>query len=168
MYEKDWETDPVFLLAKPMLDETPTVSQNIDRNELLVEGLIIKLTFTKIKDQSCVDVDTDDERNDEPDIHLRNRSEHCLVTLKGVSKQQEMRLYGYNATEVIEKRSGKEQEFLLLSRVLEIGKPASWSGLMLIDWDADKATKAGVASLRLDNVKLLSCTKPEKRLFTLR
>ena len=115
-----WKKDPIFTLAKSMVDETPTVSANIDRNELRVFSIIMQLTFTKTNNR------TDDEPRHSP-------QEYCIVNLGDPFKRKEIGFYGHSTAGVINKQNGKEREFLLLSQELDAGEPGLWCALMLID-----------------------------------
>ncbi|KAG6371920.1 heterokaryon incompatibility protein-domain-containing protein [Boletus reticuloceps] len=154
----DRQNDPVTHLAKEMLSETIKVKvpERIGSNELLVEGIIIRLTFVNIIEYYS---DTDEDE----DLEQR-----CFVYVEGQHKPLRLKFFGYNAAELVRKRSRKEQEFLLLSRIQHFTTPKMYNALLLIDREGDVATRMGVANLRLDDVKLLEGVKPERRLVRLK
>lgn len=149
--------DPVFRLSKTIL-ETPTALPEIDVNELLIEGIVIRL--------SPIETPRDHDSDSETDEEYDGR---CFVRLEGHPKPQRMRFYGHNAAQLANQRSNKQQEFLLLSREAhEDAAQKIYNALLLIDYDGDVADRVGVASLRLDRVELLDRFTPERRLFKLR
>lgn len=141
---EDSERDPVLGFAKTMLDDVPVVPNDIDRNELLIQGIVIRLMFKR------------DPRSD-----YRGVGAQCRVRLGG-GWNYRLIFQGHNAVGLIEKRHGKEQEFLLMRREL------FQYALILLDWDGGTASRAGVASLEILDVRLFAYTKPEIKLFTLR
>lgn len=143
---EDPEKDPVLGLAKSMLDEVVAVPDDIDCNELLIQGIVLRLTFRP------------DPRSDYRGVGTRMR---CRVHLGG-GWNHHLTFLGHNAVELIDKRQGKEQEFLLLRREL------SEYALILLDWDRETASRAGVACLQLFDVRSFAYTKPEMKLFRLR
>jgi len=155
--ETNLRNDPVFRLAKTMFEEAPAVLPGIEEHELLIEGIIIRPSFT----ETPIDHHRDSETDDEYD-------EWCFVQPEGQAKPQRMKFYGHDAVELAKQQSSEQQEYLLVSRdTREFGQDIC-SALLLIDRDGGVANRVGVASLKLDNVELLDSFKPEKRLFKLR
>jgi len=156
--EINLRNDPVFKLAKTMFEETPVALPGIGEHELLIEGIIIRLSLTETPRDHYSDDETDDEYDG-----------RCFVRPEGQPKPQRMRFYGHDAVQLAKQRSGEQQEFLLVSREPHTGAAQKiYNALLLIDRDGDVANRMGVASLRLDNVELLDSLKPERRLFKLR
>lgn len=161
--EDSWEdvnlrNDPVFHLSRTTFEETPAVLPEIDGNELLIEGIVVRLSPIETARDHYSDSETDDEYDG-----------RCFVRLDGQPKSQRMRFYGHNAAQLAKQRSNKRQEFLLVSREPHQGVPHKvYNALLLIDRDGDVAHRVGVGSLRLDNVELLDRFEPEKKLFKLR
>ena len=152
----DFRNDPVFPLAKTMLEETPTTLPAVKGHELLVEGIVVRLSF-KLPRGHHGDSETD------------NDDGRCFIRLEGQLNPQRIRFYGHNAARLAKQRSSDPQEFLLVSREPERDIPQKiYNALLLIDRDGDVASRVGVASLTLDNVGLLDCFQPERRLFKLR
>jgi hypothetical protein len=150
--------DPIFRLAKTMLQETPATLPGIKGHELLIEGIVIRLSFMETPRDHYSDSETSDEYDG-----------RCFIRLEGKPKPQRMRFYGQNAVQLANQRSNDQQEFLLLSREPHQGAPQKiYNALLLIDRDGDVANRVGVASLRLDNVELLDSFQPERRRFRLR
>ena len=78
--------DPVFRLAKPMPEETTAELLGIKGYELLIEGIVIRLSFTETPRDRYSDSDTDDElEHKETDDKYDGR---CFVRLKGGPKPQ--------------------------------------------------------------------------------
>ena len=127
-----------------MLEDVPAVPNDIDRNELLIQGIFIRLMFKR-----------------DPHSDYRGVGARCRVRLGGEWNHQ-LIFQGHNAVELIEKRHGKEQEFLLVRREL------FQYVLILLDWDGGTANRAGVASLEILDVRSFAYTKPEIKLFTLK
>lgn len=148
----------MFQLAKTMIEETPAALPEIDGNELLIEGIIIRLSFTEIPDYYTDVSETDDEYDGQ-----------CFVRLEGQPEPRQMKFYGHNAAQLANQRSSDQHEFLLVSREPHQDFPQKIrNALLLIDRDGDVANRIGVASMKLDNVQLLDRFKPERRLFKLR
>lgn len=143
---EDPERDPAIGFAKTMLVEVPTVLNDIDRNELLIQGIVVRLTFQR------------DPRSDYCGVGTQ-----CRVHLGGGWNHQ-LIFQGHNAVDLVETRQGDEQEFLLLRREL------FQYALILLDWShaGGTASRAGVASLELLDVKTFAHTKLEIKLFRLR
>jgi hypothetical protein len=157
--EINFENDPVFRLAKTMLEEAPAALPRIDRNELLVEGIVVQLSLTVTEPPDGYS----DSLEGENDYY-----ELCLVQLEGRPEPQRLRFYGYSYSEESANQEDCDQ-FLLLSRELpERGPQRIYNALLHIDRVGDVANRVGVASLRLDNVELLESCKPERKLFKLR
>ena len=133
-----------------MLKETPSVPKIVSHNALLIQGIIYQLTFMK-----C----TPEHQGPDDD------AEWCQIKVKDEwQDSNHLIFYGHNRTELSAERQGKEQEFLLLRR------NKFYSALMLIDWEGDTVTRAGVASLWLVNLgveDLWTIAKPEVRLIKL-
>ncbi|KIJ64602.1 hypothetical protein HYDPIDRAFT_28536 [Hydnomerulius pinastri MD-312] len=161
--------DTVLELARAMLDsEEPLIpAAKVDPNVLLVDGIIIRLTFKKARPQSCPDSDAEAEPHD-IDENLKAHSERCLVELPGSSAKHELRFYGSNAIKVINKRNGKAQDFLLLAREDLYDEGGLWNALLLIDWDGDTASRVAVGSLGIDDPGLLASANAHRRFFKLR
>ena len=155
--EMNLRDDPVFRLAKTMFEETPAALPGIEEHELLIEGIIIRLSLT----ETPMDYHRDSETDDEYD-------EWCFVRPEGQAKPQRMVFYGHDAVELAKQRSSEQQEYLLVSRDARGFTQDIFNALLLIDRDGDVANRRGVASLKLDNVELLDGFKPERRLFKLR
>ena len=152
----DFRNDPVFWLAKTMLEETPATLPGVKGHELLIEGIVIRLCFKTSRGHHS-DSETDD--NDE----------RCFIRLEEQLNPQRIRFYGHNAAQLAKQRSSDPQEFLLVSREPEGDTPQKiYNALLFIDRDGDVASRVGVASLTLDNVGLLDSFQPERRLFKLR
>jgi hypothetical protein len=81
--------DPVFRLAKTMLEETPAVLPEIKGYELLIEGIVIQLRFTETPRDHYSDSETDEEYDG-----------RCFVQLEGQPKPQRMKFYGHNAAQL--------------------------------------------------------------------
>ncbi|KAG6382077.1 heterokaryon incompatibility protein-domain-containing protein [Boletus reticuloceps] len=154
--EINFENDPVFRLAKILPDETPAALPKINRDEMLVEGIVIQLSLTEPPDYYS-DSESDDEYN-----------ELCFVKLEGQPEPQRMRFYGPNARQLVHQRNSHRQEFLLVSREHAGSKQQIYNALLLVDLDGDVASRVAVADLRLVNVELLDSCKPERRLFKLK
>jgi hypothetical protein len=130
-----------------MLEETPLVPEIISHNELLIQGIIFRLTFMKLGPEHQ---DPDDD------------AEWCQIKVKNKWENNCLMLYGHNRTQLSAERQGKEQEFLLLRR------EEFDSALMLIDWEGDTAKRVGVASLvNVYAEDLWTVAKPEVRLIKL-
>ena len=139
-----------------MFEESPEAPQRLDENELLVEGIVIRLGSRDFPDVS--DSEDEDDAN-----------ELCVVQLEGRPEPQRIRFLGYNAEQLADRESDNEQEFLLMSR--EVDEDAGqdiYNALLLIEQDGDVAKRVGVASLRLESVEVLDSCKPEKKLLKLR
>ncbi|KAF8435174.1 hypothetical protein L210DRAFT_3762894 [Boletus edulis BED1] len=154
--EINFENDPVFRLAKTLPDENPAALPKINRDELLVEGIVIQLSLMEPPD-SYSDSESDDEYN-----------ELCFVKLEGQPEPQRMKFYGPNVRQLTKKRSNHRKEFLLVSREHTRSKQQIYNALLLVDLGGDVASRVAVADLRLDNVELLDSCKPERRLFKLK
>ena len=154
--------DPVFRLAKTMLEETSAALPGIKGHELLIEGIVIRLNFTVTPGVDLSDSGVGSLTDDESDAR-------CFVRLEGKPEPQQMRFYGHDAVRLVNQRSSDQQEFLLVSRERDMLAPRKiYNALLLIDRDGSVANRVGVASLRLDNVELLDSLQPERRRFKLR
>lgn len=130
-----------------MLEETPFVPRVISRNELLIQGIIFRLTFMKLG-----------PKYQDPD----DGGEWCQIKVKNEWQNYCLILYGHNRTRLVAERQGKEQEFMLLRR------DEFDSALMLIDREGETTRKVGVASLVNVSVHdLWTVVKPEVRLIKL-
>lgn len=132
---------PIAALAKTMLEETPITHPTIAPNELLIHGIIFRLTFLKLGS----------EYQDPDDC-----AEWCRIKVEDKWQDNCLILYGHDRTRLAAERQGKGQEFLLLRRT------QFDCALMLIDREGGIAKRAGVASLV--NVRaedLWTVAKPE-------
>jgi len=128
-----------------MLEETPLVPRLISRNELLIQGIVFRLTFMKLGPE-----------------HQDDGDEWCQIKVKDEWRNNCLILYGHNRTQLAAERQGKEQEFMLLRR------DKFDSALMLIDREGETTRKVGVASLVNVNVHdLWTVVKPEVQLIKL-
>ena len=128
-----------------MLYDTPLVPRILSHNELLIQGIIFRLTFMNLGPEYQ---DPDDS------------SEYCRIKVKGEWRNYCLIFYGHNRTQLAAERQGMEQEFLLLRR------RESDSALMLIDREGQTAKRAGVASLvNLGAEEVWMVAKPEVRLI---
>ena len=130
-----------------MFEETPLVPEIVSHDELLIQGIVYRLTFMQLGPE-----------HQDPD----DPSEYCRMKVKGEWQNLCLIFYGHNRTQLAAERQGKEQEFLLLRR-REFD-----SALMLIDREGQTAKRAGVASLvSLDAEEVWMVAKPEVRLIRL-
>ena len=130
-----------------MFEETPLVPEIVSHDELLIQGIIYRLTFMQLGPEHQ---DPDDD------------AEWCQIKVKDEWENNCLILYGHNRTELSAERQGKEQEFLLLRR------DEFDSALMLIDREGETATRVGVASLvNVHAEDLWTVVKPEVRLIKL-
>ena len=176
--EIDFRNDPVFRFAKTMLEEIPATLPRIKGHELLIEGIVIRPNFPETPNDQYSDSETDaDDQDSETDADDEDSDmddeddARCFVRLEleGQPKPQLMRFYGHNAVQLAEQQSGDQQEFLLISRETHYrDRQRIYNALLVIDRGGDVANRVGVASLRLDNVKLLDSLQPERKLFKLR
>ncbi|KIJ04499.1 hypothetical protein PAXINDRAFT_104152 [Paxillus involutus ATCC 200175] len=161
-------TDPLFLIAKSMLEEPPSPPEKIDPDVLLLDAITIQLKFKKTRDQSRPDSDEEGLPQDIEE-NLKAKYERCLVEFQGGPRKQELRFYGSNAKKVINKRNGKDQDFIILGREseLDIGGDI-WYALLLVDWDGNIASRVAVASLGIPDAGLLANVNPQRRLIRLK
>ncbi|KAG9312674.1 heterokaryon incompatibility protein-domain-containing protein [Chiua virens] len=140
--------NPIVECARMMLDEAPMVPENFGRNEILMQAIILRLTFTKLG----LEYQDPDDCAEWCRIKVRDRwQDNCLI------------LYGHNRGQLATERQGKEQEFLLLRRT------QFDSALMMIDREGEMVRRAGVASLvNLSAEDLLTVSEPVVEMIKLK
>ena len=130
-----------------MYQGTPSIPEIIGPDELLIQGIVFRITFFRLGP----------EHQDPEDCF-----ELCRIEIKGEEWESRcMMLYGHDRAQLAAEREGKEQEFLLLRRA------GSDYALLLIDREGDTARRVGVASLVINAKNLWSVARPEVRLIKL-
>jgi hypothetical protein len=130
-----------------MLEKTPLVPRIVSHNDLLIQGIIFRVTFLGPLPE-----------HQYPDEY----EEWCRIKVKDEWHFTCLTFYGHNRAQLTAERQGKEQEFLLLRR------RQSDCALMLIDREGETAKRIGVASLvNLSEEDLWIAAKPEVRLIKL-
>ena len=71
--EIDFRNDPVLRLAKTMLEETPVALPGIKGYELLIEGIVIRLSFTETPRDHHSDSETDEEYDGRYSVRLEGQ-----------------------------------------------------------------------------------------------
>ncbi|KIJ05553.1 hypothetical protein PAXINDRAFT_141221, partial [Paxillus involutus ATCC 200175] len=82
----DRNRDPVFLIAKAMLERSLMLPVKIDPGVLLVDAIVIRLKFKKTRGQSCADSDSEGLPQDVEE-DLKANYERCLVEIPGSPKE---------------------------------------------------------------------------------
>ncbi|KAF8835566.1 HET-domain-containing protein [Paxillus ammoniavirescens] len=160
----DQNRDPVFLIAKDMLERSLTLPVKIDPGVLLVDAIVIRLKFKRNRGQSCADSDSEGLPQDVEE-NLKANYERCLVEIPGNPKEYELRFYGSNAKRLIDERSGTNQSFVLLARESD---GDIWYALLLVDQDGDTASRVAVVSWGINDAALLVDADAQRTLIRLK